>query len=603
VSAFERTKQNRKILENILKSKVKESVEMDDKLATAAYYFLEANIADNQEKADYCLARGYVALAVLCKRKRLFSEAARFYELASELFSKDPSRVATARLQLANSLNCKAIAASTQKNFADSYGLYEQAAKIFEELGKTKEALYCKARGLEAQSREFDAIQDHNKASELLSKAAEVVGQTNEKLCAFYQAASLMSKANFMEREGNYESAFKYFEEAAEKFKQLGNSLEEAMCRGGAMECKAFLLKSDVNKDYDEIAHAFLKASEHYEKAETSYALVCQADAHKFFGLDAKVKGSREKAEEHFTKAKTLYYEMLHRADSSRSREFFRSGVLWYEGMATATRAERLLLENIQKTQRMNGVINLLARGASLLSRSGDTKQAEIVSGLINFAMAIDAFHGGDIPKANSFIEEAKGVLPPTFLHSILKSEVRSGWEPLRYAMAMLHSFDIYRRKLETEKGYSFESRVRELLRKMYTQYENIEEKTFIPEEDEIGIVFGDKSPIEIDVLGTQQKDNKLLLLVGEAKDLSKPVPFDEASKFLKKVQFIEKRYNKIASLLSMDKPKIEHKVFVSKGPLSSSAKDLLIKNNVDMIEGESLDKLFKKYHLFPLPR
>jgi len=36
---------------------------------------------------------------------------------------------------------------------------------------------------------------------------------------------------------------------------------------------------------------------------------------------------------------------------------------------------------------------------------------------------------------------------------------------------------------------------------------------------------------------------------------------------------------------------------------LIPSAKELLMKNNVDVIEGESLDKLFKKYDLFPLPK
>jgi hypothetical protein len=65
------------------------------------------------------------------------------------------------------------------------------------------------------------------------------------------------------------------------------------------------------------------------------------------------------------------------------------------------------------------------------------------------------------------------------FLHSVLDSEVNVGWEPLRYALAMLESFDKYALRLEKEKGYSFESRARDLLRKMFGQFESIEEKTF----------------------------------------------------------------------------------------------------------------------------
>jgi len=573
-----------------------------DKLAEAAYFLLEGSIVEDKNRTDWCLARGYTALAVFCKRKHFFSDASKFYELASQLFSKDPSRGNTSRLQLANSLHCKAMAALSEKNFSESCQFFEQAAKIYRELGKPNEATYCEGKMLEAQSIEFEAIEDYKKASELILKAADVISNTNKKLCEAYRATSIMYLGELTKKEENFEEALKYFENAAERFKQI-ESVMEANCKGKAMECKAFLLKLNIDRNYYEIAEAFFKASEYYEKTRQSYALICRGAANKYLALDAKTKGERQKANQLFTEAKSSYYQMLYRVHSPKAKQFFESSVLWCEGMATACIAEELLLENIQRKEKMNKVIDLLASAASLLSRSGDLEQAEIVSNLIHFAMAIDAFYDGNIAKANGFIEEARAALPPKFLHSLLKSEITSGWQPLRYALGWLEMLDNYRRRLETEKGYSFESRVRDLIRKMYTQYEKIEDKTFNPQEDEIGIVFKDKTPIEIDALGVRQEDKQLLLLVAEAKDVSRPVSFEEATKFLKKIQFVQRRYNKVARLQTLDEVKIEYMLFISKSLLVPSAKELLMKSNVDVIEGESIDELFKKYHLFPLPK
>lgn len=589
-------------LEDILISRTKEAIQMKDSLAEAGFYLLQANILDDVKKSDSCLARGYVALAIFCKRSHFFVDASKYYGLASELFAKDSTRTNTARLLLANSLECKAVDFLRKDNFSESSKLFEQAEEIFRSLGKLKEAVYCGAKKLETRASEFEAIEEYKQASDLYLKCAELISNANPKLCQTYQGYSFMCLAKLSKKEEEYENAIKYFTEAAEKFKQTGNTTKEALCKGAALECKAFLLKLDSKKDYSEIAEAFRQAAEHYEKVHLLPALISKADGTKFLGLNAKTKGARQEAEQLFTKAKSFYYEALYHTSSPRSKELLKSSVLWCEGMATATKAENLLLENIPLKKEMDEVIRLLARASSLLSRSGDIKQAEIVSGIINFAMAIDAFHRGDIPKANGFIEEAKSALPSAFLHSMLKSEVDKGWQPLRYAIAMLESFDAYRRRIDAEKGYSFESRVRDLLRKMYTQYEKIEEKTFIPEDDEVGIVFKDKTPIEIDAIGAHQKENRQLLLVGEIKNLTKPVPFEDASKFLRKINFVEKRYTKIAFLSSMDKPIIEHKIFVSKSLLAPNAKDLLAKNDVIIIEGDSLDAHFKKYHLFRLP-
>jgi hypothetical protein len=122
------------------------------------------------------------------------------------------------------------------------------------------------------------------------------------------------------------------------------------------------------------------------------------------------------------------------------------------------------------------------------------------------------------------------------------------------------------------------------------------------PKDDEIGIVFNDETPIEIDALGEKKGENKQLLLVGEIKNISKPVPLGEAIKFLKKVRFVEIRYGKIADLQSMKRSEVTEKFFVSTSELNPAARDVLIKNNVKVIEGDSVHKLLKKFHLPSLP-
>ena len=394
-------------------------------------------------------------------------------------------------------------------------------------------------------------------------------------------------------------------EDAAEEYKAIGNINSESICRGGALFCRALMLKSSPRHDYKIIAQTFNEAADEYGKVpaflETSQ--ICRGDFFKNSALDARLRGARQEAEKLFNQSKGFYYEVMKRTDSERKRRFLRSSVLWCEGMATASKAEELLLKNISSRRKMKDVLNLLAKSSTYLSNSGDYKMAYAVSGLSHFALAIDAFHDKDIPKANSFVTEAKSAIPSIFLHSMLDSEIHGGWEPLRYALKMLESFNKYALRLDKEKGYSFESRARDLLRKMFNQFESIEEKTFNPKDDEIGIVFDDRTPIEIDALGEKRRENKLFLLVGEAKNLSKPVSYREAIKFLKKISFVEKRYRKIADLQSMEKPKIIEKLFISTSELVPAAKEVLVKNNVKVFDGDSVNTLFKKFHLPSLPR
>jgi len=591
-------------LAQTIRERAKNSLNKRDHLAAAAYWQLEAKLHTDEKIMEYCLSQSYIQLAIFSKRNGFLSEAAEYYEAAYNILSKDPSSTNSAKLQLANSLDCKARVALKEGSFQDAVNFFEQVSQLFRQIGKSREAIFFEAKKLEAQARERENSQEFFSASELFAKASQITEKVAEMRSIKYNAFSLLNKGRYEEEQENFKAAMEYFEQASKLFQKINDPNEQAWCKGAALECKAYMLKLDPKQPFSEVAKTFHEAAEQYAKTPfKEWGIPPEADAYKYFGLDAKVRGSFQEAAEYFTKAKTLYLKLLRHAKTSQAKEIYMRSETWCEGIEIATKAEKELLAAIPRKESMGDVLKLLAHAADLLSKSGDDKHAEMVSGLMLFVTSIEAFHNEDIPKANLLVQEARERLPAEFVHSILKDEVNVRWQPLRYALEMLKTFNKYSRRLETEKGYSFESRIRELLRKKYRQYDEIEGKVFTPEDDEIGIVFKDKTPIEIDVIGMRKQGNKYFILVGEIKNLTKLIVPNDIEKFLRKIQFIEKRYERVARLQSMDKPEIEKKLYISASGFMPAAQGMAIRNNVEIMDKDSIRKLFRELHLFPIPK
>jgi len=589
-------------LDQIIKKQIKNIVK-EERLTLAAYFSLRAKLHTDEKNVEYFLSQSYIHLAIFCKHNGLLSDAANYYEVAYNILSKNPLKRNSAKLQLANSYECKAKLAKNEGKFKDSMTFYDQASKLFQELKKPREANFCECSKLRAQAIEQSALGEHFSASVLLKKASESSKQINEKLSVGFQADSLSEKGKHEKKNENYEGAINSFDQASQLFQKIGLLESGAWCKGESFECKAYILKNDIKQPYSEIAKAFFQAFEYYPKSAWVYKKVCEADAYKYQGLDAKTKGNLPEAARHFAKAKNLYYNLIKQAKTSETWTMWKKSAIWCEGIETECVAESMFLKAIPKRGEMKEVNRLLARASRLLSDSAADKQAEMTSGLIFFVKAVEAFHKQDLSNANVLLQEARMRLPAEFVYSLLKDEINLKWQPLRYTLQMLESFNKYLRKFETEKGYSFESRVRELFRSMYSQYVTIEGKYFVPEEDEIGIVFDDKTPIEIDAIGTRKLENKWRILIGEIKNLTQPVDVGEVSKFIKKIRFVEQRYRKIAKLESIDKPEIEEKIFVSASGFSPAALDCARRNNVKTINKTSLIGLFKKFHIHPIPK
>jgi hypothetical protein len=590
---------------DILKMKQKSAISEKDWVASAAYWQLEAAAYEEErdlEKFDFCKSRSFISLAIFWKRSKDLGRAAKYYERASEIMAKYPGYSRNATLQLANSLMCKGKKAELEENFSEGSVFYTKASELFAKLGMNKESIFCEFRNLECQAHENAAREEFLVSSEFMNKAASIMKGVIDNYYWSCLASAKVFEARHLERVDEFAAAAKCQLEASEFYEKADLPIPSFRSRAHSFQSKAFALKNS-KAPYSEIAKACLEASAYYVKSHSfEAAKVCEADSLKYQGLDALGKAEWTNAISFSNQGKMAYRELVFYCDDPRSGASYRNGETWFEAMRVEVIADQKLLAAINKKEDLSEVEKLLAHAADLFTRVGDYKHAEIDSSLIFITSAIDAFHKGNVAKANSLIEEAKQRLPPDFVFSILEDKVKQEWQPLRYTVEIMKDFDTYARKIESEKGFSFESRMRELIKKMHSEYHAIEPKSFKPEKDEIGVVFKDETPVEIDAVGTRESADNMFLLVSEMKNISNQIGKQDVELFLKKVEFIEKRYSKIAKLQGLKKAMIENKLIMSTSNFDLDAKSRAEKNNIKIYEKSEINKLLQKHHMFRIP-
>lgn len=589
----------------LIRKKATESIGSKDWLTSAAFWALEASLHEERKDekwSDYCKSRGYISLAIAYKRNENYEEAGRFYEKAAEILQKNPDTAKKATVQSANALQCKAKHASSEENFLDAASYYSKASTLFKTVQMNNESAFCQYRNLESQAIELSSKGEFLASAKLFENASDIIKTCNKKHYFSALAKSWLSKKDHARKMDDVEQITECYKQAAEEFKKAGNQKFYCRYMGNAIQNEAIsMVASGIS--YTEIAEKFKSASDCYAQSlDLEASTVCQADSLKYLALKHKNNGKLNQAIEFFKEAKTINQDLAFNCPNPLASKKYRDGVIWFEAMIVETTAQNLLLTKIPKKEKLGEVSQLLTRAADLFSRVNDYKHALISSTFIMVTMAIDAFHEGDAKTASSLIKEAKSRLPSDFVFSMFETDVKTGWHPLRYTMSMLKDFNRYARQVETEKGFSFESRVRELFRKKYQQYQNIESKVLSPEEEEIGIVFEDNTPIEIDAIGTYTIENRNHILIAEIKNITKDVGKDEIIKFLKKINFIEKRYATIARLQSLHKPIIDKKLFVSASDFDSSAVSIAEKNDIQLMRKQEIRDLMRKFQIYPIP-
>jgi tetratricopeptide (TPR) repeat protein/ribosomal protein S8 len=588
----------------IIRKKAVEALECDQ-LASAAYWQLEAELhfENGEEKqAKQCTARSSISLAIFSKRQGNHKDAAKYYEKAADIMAKYPEYSKNATLQRANALSSKARYLTQEGNFQESSTYYLKAAELFDKLGNAKEATYCKFMNLKSEAREQASYNEYVSAAKLLRDAGNLIKPYAVNHYFDCLAHAALYEKNYAYSLGDFEEAAKASKEAASFFNKAKNEKLYFRALGTCAQLEGLDLERK-RAPFGKIAEKFKVAAEHYDKAlDFEASSVAFADSMKNFGLEAKKQGNFQGAIDCFSEGKRVLRELQYSSDKQEVIRNCQNGETWFEAMIVETKANHRLVEEIQQKKKLDDVARMLAHSADLFTQVGDYKHANINSTFIIVTMAIDAFHEEDYAKANELVREAKSRLPQDFASLIFEGEVKPGWEPLRYSLDALANFDKYARQIETEKGFSYESRIRDLLRKMFPEFAKIESIVFKPEEHEIGIVFDDNTPIEIDAFGTNVRGETMNILIAEIKNVSKPIGAREVNKFLKKMDFVAKRYSTIARLSSLKKAVVTNKLFLSSSGFQTPAMNLAEKNNIQIFNKEKIKTLLKRHSQYSLP-
>jgi hypothetical protein len=587
-------------IEDILNDLRLDAAEKNDNIARAALASLEAYLTIDERRRAKLNSESWIGLAVFCKNIGLLSRAKDFYLKASNIFAEYPE-YGNAKVQIANSLECERKIRLREGDYERAIQICSDEETVWTELEKTKEAIYCKCMKLEMQSRATEDIGDSLGASRVMRQCSELASAISNERKVSSLAVAMEMEARHFGRLGNYNEQAKRFEAAGKLYEELKDVKRAKRLLGQAHQAKAIDLRQNLTCSFAEIASEFLKAKEKYELADCEEpAKVCESDYCKFMGLDAKYNAKCDIATSHFVRGQSIQKELARFFPMNRTRYII--GGQYFEAIILETTAEKNMLSRIQRRESLMDQIDQLKRAGDIFAQLGDDKHAEINYCLAVILMAVGSFHEGENDRANQLLSGGKQRMPADFTYAMLEDQVSDNWQPLKYALHMIEEFNKYSRKIETEKGFSFESRVREVLKREYSLYRDVDSKSFIPSDDEVGIVFPDRSPIEIDAFGLREDHRKIHLLIGEMKNQQQPVDVRAVDRFRKKMEFVRRRYSKNAKLESLIGSELEFALYVSRSGFRSDALDRARFAGIVTIDKDEINAIAAKHGMKSIP-
>jgi len=601
VSFFEHSDRGDPLIEELIDDGRRDALQEDDKLKEAGLACLKAHFADNERVRDKLYSEAWIGLAVFCKRNRLVSRAKEFYQKAYEVLRKYPELGNSAMRQLANFLDCDRRIRLEKGDYQGAIQSCSEQESIWDKLGMPRQKAYCQCMKLEIQSYAAEQMGNYLRSSELWLQCSNLASTFYRERAVSHSAMSAEMEGRHFERLGDDVEASKCFERASSQYAKINDHHRANATLGMSHQFRAMGYKADATHSFEEIASEFWLAKEKYELAGfVEAAKVCEGDYHKYKGLYARQNGNYDEAIKHFQDGCLIEAQIAQLFPMRASRHL--ASAKWFDGTILETEVERDILTLIPKRHSLDQCIGKLRRAGNSFSNIGAEQCARIDYCLSIILMAVDHFHAGRISESNRVLSGAKHELPPDFSFVLFEDQVSDGWQPLRYTVSIIEEFNRYSRKIETEKGFSFESRVREILRREYCSYDDIESRSFSPEDDEVGIVFPDKTPIEIDALGIRQAQTKMRLLVGEIRNQNEPVDFSALVRLRKKAEFLKVRYSKIARLQSLSGAEVETLLFVSRSGFALGEAGKTQPIDVLLIDKHEIDKMMKKHGLRAMP-
>ena len=534
------------------------------------------------------------------KDKRKLEEAADKFKDAAYIWQKSQNK--------RNYLWCMAnyhfhqgMAFLKSKKYEEANSQFESSKELFEKRGVTKQVIVCEAYMYEAKAHMERINHNFGESAKLFFKACELITSISVRSRRYYEYEAYISLGFGEMRNGNYSEAKNYFRLAQAIAEILGDHQIVNWAKAHECECEYYTAKDEG--DIKQIIEALNKVVGGYAKTKDRTALfVSEGDLAKYRGLWLKIKKKFNAAAKCFYDAEFWYSQALKSDPKHADRHRF--SVRYASALVTGTKADIDLINYNFDSASMNYV-----EASGKFAGCHDEKSAIIYKNLSQLSQSLAS---GNVNQALSVLKKLsrKFKLPPK---PPSVKEFISVIGPIisDYTSKMVKEI------IELDKGPSFEARVRELIQLFddrevngkqigvlppikklkLNRYEKVERKIFKPKPDEIGVVFKDNTPVEIDILAERKEGNRKFLLVAECQHSpSRVIKTHELNLLVKKAALVEIRYKKLAELQEEYEPKIEHKLFITTGNFSNSAVEFAQVNDIKLIGITALNNLLKQF-------
>jgi len=481
---------------------------------------------------------------------------------------------------------------------------YSTARELYLAVGDEKAAKFCEAYSTRAEACALKHT-DPNRAAMLANTASDMfreAGALEESLICRADAFHYSGIAKF--RDGLFQEAKEDFLKAAEISEKLGSEKFSAFCKAYAYQCDYRTAK--LNHDIRAAIEALQESSSLFQKAGVEEAYyVSMGDLHRLKGFEDKTRNDYEGAVKDFQYARDYYLRAA--GISKRSKSRHERSARYMDALILSTEADSAMIFS----QDMERASELYLKSAEIYKELGDEPSASFTT---NVGLLLRAFTDKNWEQASQIAEallqhySAKGDLTQlSITHNFVK---------LLSTILMKRREEMMQELYVEDAGFGFEARVRELFMKfdgravsgsllgseegsvILHKYDEVREASFEPEDDEVGIVFNDKSIIEIDVLAIRRERGRQFVAVCECKYGRKPVSVSDLDLLERKSRFVEARYGKIARLAGEPRPKMEEKWFVATSHFENGCTEYAKRHNIRLIDLKKLNNLMKEFGL-----
>ena len=577
----------------------------------------EKAAATFDEVSNYFLIRGIKHKHLAFKAHKIECEARLSRKnMQFDSYRQKMSEAENIWRQLGNEMNanwCRANIESSlgtecfkSKNYEEAIIHFNKASKAFSSIGLKREAEFNKAFSMWAEACSLKNT-DPKKAAILASDASNMFQENGfQKRGLICKAESLYYSGIAKFREGMFQEAKEDFLKAAEISEKLGSEKHSSFYKAYVYQCDYRIAK--LNEDIEAAIEALHKSSSLFHKAEAEEAyFVSIGDLHRLKGFKEKAKSNYETAIKEFQEARNYYLKAAETSKSSRLRH--EQSAEYMEALFLSTEADCAMIFR----QDLKEASRLYLESAERYKRLGDEDNASFNT---NMGQLLRAVIDNDWKQINQIFEtlhqyyKTKGEETPfSIAHNVIEL-----FSMFSVILRRRHE-EMMRELYEEDAGFNFEARVRELIMRfdgraipgsligseddkiILHKYDEVREAFFEPEDDEVGIVFDDKSIIEIDVLATRKERERRFILICECKyRAQKPISVSDLELLERKSKFIETRYGKIARLAGELKPIIEEKWFVTTGRFEDKCTGYARRHGIRLIDLKKLNNLLKEF-------